>query len=74
LVTQQNPHNGRISYGLYVWHVLTAHLTPRICKHLPVPANLTVYVMVWFVVLFATASISYRFFEAPLLRLKDRLT
>lgn len=67
-------HIGRISYGLYVWHVLTAHLTPRICKHLPVPPNLTVYVVVWLVVLFATASISYRFFEAPLLRLKDRLT
>lgn len=64
---------GRISYGLYVWHVLTAHLTPRILKHLHLELDLTGRVLAWLVVLFTVASVSYRWFEAPLLRLKDRI-
>jgi peptidoglycan/LPS O-acetylase OafA/YrhL len=64
---------GRISYGVYVWHVLTASLMRHAFQHFRLAPNDLVLLGAWLAVLFATASISYRWFEAPLLRLKDRI-
>lgn len=64
---------GRISYGLYVWHVLTAELTVRGLARLHLEACEPLLVITWLVLLFATASLSHRWLEAPLLRLKDRI-
>lgn len=64
---------GRISYGLYVWHVLTAELTVRGLARLHVEAGEPLLVAAWLALLFATATLSYRWLEAPLLRWKDRI-
>ena len=64
---------GRISYGLYVWHVLTAELTVRGLARLGLGASEPVLVVTWLALLAVTASLSHRWLEAPLLRLKDRI-
>ena len=57
-------YTGRISYGLYLWHVpLFAHL------HEPLPIR----VVVGFVAAFALAGLSFRYVEEPFLRRKHRL-
>lgn len=62
---------GRISYGLYIWHVLLAQLTLRTSLELNVTPM--VRVAVWLLSLLALATASYRWLELPLLRLRDRL-
>lgn len=64
---------GRISYGLYVWHVLTAELAVRGLARLHLEAGEPLLVAAWLTLLFTTAALSYRWFEAPLLRWKDRI-
>ena len=73
------PRCGTIAYGLYVWHVPVAlGLSWLASRWLPVAAN-----RYWPMQLammaaglgasFAVATLSYRWFEQPFLRLKDRL-
>jgi peptidoglycan/LPS O-acetylase OafA/YrhL len=64
---------GRVSYGVYVWHVLTAQLVALALARLQLGGPLVARVALWLAVLFVTAAASYRWFEAPFLRLKDRL-
>lgn len=66
-------HVGRISYGLYVWHVLAAQLTTHALGLFGIGTCLSVRAGLWLVLLFAMATASYRWFEAPLLRVKDRI-
>jgi peptidoglycan/LPS O-acetylase OafA/YrhL len=63
---------GRISYGLYVLHVLTAELTRAALDACGLGGGMSLRVLLWLAVLFGTAAASYRWFEAPLLRWKDR--
>jgi peptidoglycan/LPS O-acetylase OafA/YrhL len=57
---------GKISYSLYLWQQLfLVTKQPRwgILRHLPVSMLIP----------FALAMLSYRFFEGPILRIKDRV-
>ena len=63
-------YSGKISYGLYVYHMgamlLLAHLAPKL------PHD---YFVRWALILaltIAMASLSYRYLESPFLRLKER--
>jgi peptidoglycan/LPS O-acetylase OafA/YrhL len=64
---------GRISYGLYIWHVLTAEIVNRGAERLPFHLGFHGRVALWLVCLFAIATLSYLWFELPLLRRKDRI-
>jgi peptidoglycan/LPS O-acetylase OafA/YrhL len=68
---------GRISYGLYVYHSLSLRLV-RPYLHLPeLPhffVNLALHAGAGLALCLAMASLSYRFFELPFLRLKKRFS
>jgi peptidoglycan/LPS O-acetylase OafA/YrhL len=64
---------GRISYGLYVWHVLAAELVTKALGLIGGATTLEARAGLWLVVLFAIAAASWRWFEAPLLAWKDRI-
>jgi len=65
---------GKISYGLYVFHTLCLYL---MAKLLGGPAqNAPQFAAYWFggmALTIAAAALSYRFFESPFLRYKERL-
>jgi peptidoglycan/LPS O-acetylase OafA/YrhL len=69
---------GRISFGLYVFHWMmiriTIHLLHRITSHhaVPGPVQSGFILTVAFVLTMILAGLSYRFFEAPILRFKTR--
>ncbi len=66
---------GKISYGLYVFHMLAIHLSVKLWGggvH-----NLRDFLGYWCLSLLMTvamAVLSYRYFESPFLRLKERFT
>ena len=62
---------GMVSYGIYLLHLLVLDAVQRALSrwHVDMPGALFV---VGFVGTVALAALSYRFFERPLLRLKDR--
>lgn len=59
---------GRISYGIYLMHLLAANLVRPVVGR---QYGVSVYLATVFVVIIA-ASISYRYFERPILELKSR--
>jgi peptidoglycan/LPS O-acetylase OafA/YrhL len=59
---------GKISYGLYVWHMLNFYLVDRFFKHGTLLKPLTLFPTI------AMAVISYRYLETPFLRLKSKFT
>lgn len=66
---------GKISYGLYVFHMLAIHLSLKLWGGYV--HNLSSFVASWCVSLlltFAMAAVSYKYFESPFLRLKERFT
>jgi peptidoglycan/LPS O-acetylase OafA/YrhL len=61
---------GKISYGLYVFHVAAIRLVQTAAPSLPGPGVLVVALSLTV----ATAALSYRYLESPFLRLKDRFS
>jgi peptidoglycan/LPS O-acetylase OafA/YrhL len=59
---------GRRCYGLYLWHVLAAALAVAALKHWEV--GFYAHVVLWLAILLAMASVSWLYFEEPILRLK----
>src|SRR5436853_2762761 len=67
---------GRISYGLYIYHILVAMLLPR---WLPASAQFlittpSVRLMLYGIVTLLVAALSWRFLEQPINRLRSRRT
>jgi peptidoglycan/LPS O-acetylase OafA/YrhL len=60
---------GKISYGLYIWHLLSLELTPYIIKTLAVPLPKA---LVAFVLTVLISYLSYYFFEQKFLKLKSK--
>jgi peptidoglycan/LPS O-acetylase OafA/YrhL len=66
-------HIGRVSYGMYIWHVLVGAALAAALRPLAIPrAGLELLVPVWALATLAVASFTFRFFESPVLRLKSR--
>ena len=74
---------GRISYGLYVFHAPSIDLVPKAMQafaHAVNASHLTLTLLkagtplVCLAVTVMAAHLSYKFLEAPFLRLKDRFT
>ena len=63
---------GRISYGLYVFHASALTIAAACLAWLPTTAQIVLGTPVAFALTLAAASTSYRFYEAPFLRLKRR--
>ncbi len=66
---------GKISYGLYVYHLGTIFLIYRLLGpeiNLPLPQAKFILMVLEFVVVLIIASISYRYLEKPILNLKDK--
>lgn len=63
---------GRISYGLYVFHVASSLILAEIVRavHLKMDQPNLITVVLSFVLTVAIAAVSYRFFESPFLRRK----
>jgi peptidoglycan/LPS O-acetylase OafA/YrhL len=66
---------GKISYGLYVYHLGTIFLIYRLLGpeiNLSQPLKKFILMIIEFIVTFIIASLSYRFLEKPVLTLKNR--
>ena len=66
---------GKISYGLYVYHLGTIFLIYRLLGpeiNLPRPLAKFILMLLEFAATFLVASLSYRFLEKPILNLKDK--
>ena len=70
---------GRISYGLYMFHSLVFHLVfqfvyPRLQVRLSATISSLGAIALVLVITIVVASLSYRYFERPFLKLKERFT
>lgn len=75
---------GRISYGLYIFHSLVFYLVFDIGDHalprlvagwgLPLPMVNAIGIVLVMLLSIAAAGLSYRYFERPFLKLKERFT
>jgi peptidoglycan/LPS O-acetylase OafA/YrhL len=65
---------GRISYGLYIFHLFSLTLVSKQSSLLGIPLNFERRFVLSFVITVILAAASYRFLERPFLRLKDRFT
>lgn len=67
---------GKISFGIYVYHPLVIYLTALSTRSILGYLSLEIqYITVFALVIFGTiiiAHLSYKYFESPFLRLKDR--
>ncbi len=63
---------GKISYGLYVYHGMCLYLISRAAGGRLVGLWLPVYAVASLSLTIGVAALSYRFFESPFLRLKER--
>lgn len=64
---------GRISYGLYVFHLLALALVAQVVfvPVLGIPLNFELRLLCSFLLTVTLAAVSYKFLEQPFLRLKD---
>lgn len=69
IVSSSGIYLGRISYGLYVFHVLAIELVNR-----TIPKSFAVRLPLALVLTVGLSAISYRYLEKPFLRLKLRFT
>ncbi|HSK64037.1 MAG TPA: acyltransferase [Pyrinomonadaceae bacterium] len=66
---------GRISYGLYIFHLLALALIPNVLIiKLGIPVNFESRLLLSFGLTVLLAAVSYRFLEQPFLRLKKRFS
>ena len=72
---------GKISYGLYVFHQIALEIAAYLCNHSSSMNSVTHHaaygaghLLLGFALTLGLAMLSYRFFETPFLRLKDRFT
>lgn len=70
-------HLGTISYGIYMLHMLAVYAASALAlragwARLPLPLYLAAYYATALALTLLLAQLSYRFFELPFLRLKDR--
>jgi peptidoglycan/LPS O-acetylase OafA/YrhL len=65
---------GKISYGLYVYHVLALTIARSFLGGTGTLRGAAAYTAVGFALTVAFAALSYRWLEAPALRLKERFT
>ncbi|MEW5940259.1 MAG: acyltransferase [Chloroflexota bacterium] len=64
---------GRISYGLYVYHFAIVWFVARIRDlSIPVPIAKPLTLVISAILTYAVASLSYKYFEKPILDLKER--
>jgi peptidoglycan/LPS O-acetylase OafA/YrhL len=63
---------GRISYGLYVFHLLSLTLMSKQSSLLGIPLNFERRFVLSFALTVLLSAVSYRWLERPFLRLKDR--
>jgi len=67
---------GKLSYGLYVYHIIWIHVVFKIYRNLEIELNnwpdYIVFAVITFVGTLFTAYLSYRYFEMPILRLRER--
>jgi peptidoglycan/LPS O-acetylase OafA/YrhL len=64
---------GTISYGFYIFHDLPQPIFIQLYPALHARHLALLAVVAWFILVYALASLSYRYFETPFLRLKQRL-
>jgi peptidoglycan/LPS O-acetylase OafA/YrhL len=64
LIVRWAAEPGRLSYGLYLWHIALLYFTAPYIKNLPWSIAFSIYV----VATFGWAFLSYRFYELPLNR------
>ncbi|MGV9011249.1 MAG: acyltransferase family protein [Flavobacteriales bacterium] len=62
---------GRISYGLYIYHMVAVMATLNLAVHMGITSGLVTYPVV-FALTIAMSALSYRYFEFYFLRLKGR--
>ena len=65
---------GKISYGLYVYHMFAFWVTQKLISRYYPFLRSPIYAFIALVVTIGCASLSYRFLESPFLRLKGRYT
>lgn len=66
---------GKISYGLYLYHVIAVVLTINLLRHFAIPSPVAYNLLLYAVAILLTVLIcilSYEWMEKPLLRYKDR--
>ncbi len=74
LKTRPLSYLGRISYGLYVFHLLPYRLVTGRLSHRPSEVRVAATLLAVFAITFVAAALSFKFYEAPFIRLKDKLT
>jgi peptidoglycan/LPS O-acetylase OafA/YrhL len=65
---------GKISYGLYIYHLLALWLIGSLFQHLPGPPNLRFGFTAALCLTIVLAAVSYHVLELPFLRFKKRFT
>lgn len=66
---------GRISYGLYVFHLMAIALTAQVLiTNLGIPLNFEFRILLSFGLTVLLAAVSYRWLERPFLKLKQRFS
>jgi len=65
---------GKVSYGLYVFHLLGLRIAQRIPLHMSLTAGTIVEPAIALAITFAMAYLSYNYLESKFLRLKDKFT
>ena len=75
-IKDPNPLNylGKISYGLYMYHIIVINLLLRVTMKLEIPldnlSTLLSFTILALTLSILTASLSYKFFEKPLMKLR----
>lgn len=68
---------GKISYGLYVYHIIWIHVIYKFYRDYSIEVdtirNYVLFLMITFSLTVVTSFLSYKFFEMPILRLRDRI-